>query len=77
MTVARRLGLVGQDFTIVLSGGIFRAIPWLREELERRLTLAAPGCRAMLLTREPATGAVLLALQEAAGGAIVPTYKRD
>jgi N-acetylglucosamine kinase-like BadF-type ATPase len=77
MTVARRLGLVGQDFTFVLSGGIFRAIPWLREELERRLTLAAPGCRAMLLTREPATGAVLLALQEAAGGAIVPTYKRD
>jgi len=77
MTVARRLGLVGEAFTFVLSGGIFRAVPWLREELERRLSQAAPGSQALLLAREPATGAVLLALQEAAGGAVVPTYKRE
>src|SRR6476661_7546893 len=42
LTVARRLGLVGEPFMFVLSGGIFRAVPWLREELERRLSLAAP-----------------------------------
>jgi N-acetylglucosamine kinase-like BadF-type ATPase len=77
LTVARRLGLVGEPFVFVLSGGIFRAVPWLREELQRRLPVAAPGSHAELLTREPASGAVALALQEAAGGAAVPVYKRN
>jgi N-acetylglucosamine kinase-like BadF-type ATPase len=77
LTVARRLGLVGHMFTFVLSGGIFRAVPWLREELERRLPVAAPGSVTELLGREPAAGAVALALQEAAGKALVPVYKRD
>jgi glucosamine kinase len=76
LSVARRLGLIGERFTFVLSGGIFRAVPWLREELERRLPLAAPGSRTEFLTREPAAGAVALALQEAAGGARIPSYKR-
>ncbi len=76
LSVARRLGLIGESFTFVLSGGIFRAVPWLREELERRLPGAAPGGRTELLTREPAAGAVALALQEAAGGARIPVYKR-
>ena len=43
LSVARRLELVGEPFTFVLAGGIFRAVPWLREELERRLPVAAPG----------------------------------
>ena len=77
LTVARRLGLVGEPFIFVLSGGILRAVPWLREELERRLPVAAPGSATKLLDREPAAGAVALALQEAAGRAHVPTYKRD
>ena len=77
LTVARRLDLVGEAFTFVLSGGIFRAVPWLREELERRLPVAAPGSVTELLAREPAAGAVALALQEAAGGAVVPAYKRN
>jgi N-acetylglucosamine kinase-like BadF-type ATPase len=76
LTVARRLTLLGDSFTFVLSGGIFQAVPWLREELERRLPVAAPGSITTLLRREPAAGAVSLALQEAAGGAIVPTYTR-
>ena len=33
LSVARRLGLIGQAFTFLLSGGIFRAVPWLRQEL--------------------------------------------
>ena len=77
LSVARRLGLDGTRFTFVLSGGIFKAVPWLREELERRLPMAAPGSVTELLAREPASGAVALALQEAAGGAIVPTYKQN
>ena len=76
LSVARRLGLIGEAFTFVLSGGIFRAVPWLREELERRLPVAAPGSNTELLAQEPAAGAVALALQEAAGGARIPAYKR-
>jgi N-acetylglucosamine kinase-like BadF-type ATPase len=77
LTVARRLGMTGEPFPFVLSGGIFRAVPWLREELRRRLPVASPGSEARLLDREPACGAVALALQEAAGGAIVPIYQQE
>jgi N-acetylglucosamine kinase-like BadF-type ATPase len=77
MSVARRLGLVGQHFNFILAGGIFRAVPWLTQELERRLPIDAPNSRARLLDREPATGAVGLALQEAHGGAAIPAYKLD
>ena len=59
-------------FTFILAGGIFRAVPWLTQELERRLPVAAPNSRARLLDREPAEGAVDLALQEARGGATGP-----
>jgi N-acetylglucosamine kinase-like BadF-type ATPase len=77
VSVARRLGLVVQEFTFILSGGIFRAVPWLEQELERRLPLAAPGSRVRLLDREPAWGAVAIALEEARGGAAIPAYKLD
>ena len=77
LSVARRLNLIGEQFAFVLSGGIYKAVPWLREELERRLPVAAPGSTTRLLDREPAAGAVALALQEARGGAVIPRYKRD
>jgi N-acetylglucosamine kinase-like BadF-type ATPase len=77
LSVARRLGMVGQPFTFILAGGIFRAVPWLQEELQRRLPVAAPRCDARLLEVEPAEGAVALALEEARGGAAVPVYKTD
>jgi N-acetylglucosamine kinase-like BadF-type ATPase len=77
LSVARRLKLVGQPFMFLLAGGIFRAVPWLQEELERRLPVAAPRSEVRLLSVEPAAGAVALALQEARGGARVPAYKID
>src|SRR5687768_3962866 len=58
LSVARRLGMVGQPFTFILAGGIFRAVPWLQEELQRRLPVAAPRCGVRLLDVEPASGAV-------------------
>jgi N-acetylglucosamine kinase-like BadF-type ATPase len=76
VSVARRLGLIGEPFPFILSGGIFRAVPWLRDELQRRLPVASPRSEARLLDREPAAGAVTLALQEARGGAHIPRYKR-
>jgi len=75
LSVARRLGLVGSSFSFILSGGIFRAVPWLEQELSRRLPAAAPGSAVTRLDREPAEGAVTLALQEARGGARIPIYQ--
>lgn len=77
MSVARRLDLVGQPFVFILAGGIFKAVPWLEQELQRRLPLAAPHSRVRLLDREPAHGAVAIALEEARGRAIIPAYKLD
>ena len=77
MSVANRLELVGTPIPFILSGGIFRAVPWLHEELERRLPLASPKSVVKLLDIEPACGAVLLALEEARGGAPIPVYKTD
>ncbi|MDP9324296.1 MAG: hypothetical protein M3P13_11730 [Acidobacteriota bacterium] len=74
LSVARRLELIGESFVFILSGGIFRAVPWLEQELERRLPLSAPRSRVRLLDREPATGAVAIALQAARGGAVIPAY---
>jgi hypothetical protein len=69
--------MVGDAFTYILAGGIFRAVPWLEQELERRLPVTSPHSRVHLLDREPAVGAVTLALQEARGGAVIPAYKLD
>jgi N-acetylglucosamine kinase-like BadF-type ATPase len=77
LAVARRLELVGRPFTFILAGGIFRAVPWLHQELERRLPVSAPGSRVQLLDREPAAGAVALALQHVHGDVRVPSYKVD
>jgi N-acetylglucosamine kinase-like BadF-type ATPase len=74
MSVARRLELIGSDFPFVLAGGMFKAVPWLEEELTRRLPLGAPRSRTILLNEEPAGGAVRLALAEARGGYAVPAY---
>jgi N-acetylglucosamine kinase-like BadF-type ATPase len=75
LSVARRLGLTYESFGFILSGGIFRAVPWLEQELTRRLPLSTPRSLVKRLDREPAEGAVMLALQEARGGAHVPIYK--
>ena len=77
LSVAKRLELVGSEFPFVLSGGIFRAVPWLEEELARRLPLASPHSRTLLLNVEPASGAVRLALADARGSYTVPAYKAD
>jgi len=77
LSVARRLGLVGSSFRVILAGGIFSGVPWLAQELSRRLPVICPYSTVRKLDREPATGAVALALQEARGGARVPVYKQD
>lgn len=74
-SVATRLEMRGDAFTFYLAGGVFRVVPWLAEELARRLVEVAPRAQAQILPEEPAVGAVWLALAEARGGARVPQYK--
>jgi N-acetylglucosamine kinase-like BadF-type ATPase len=74
-SVTTRLEMRGDPFTFHLAGGIFRVVPWLASELPRRLSEVAPRAQVALLDREPALGAVWLALAEAHGGASVPRYK--
>ena len=74
-SVASRLEMRGDPFTCVLAGGAFRVVPWLAEELPRRLGEVAPRCKVRVLEEEPAVGAVRLALAEARGGADIPSHK--
>jgi N-acetylglucosamine kinase len=73
-SVVERLGLVEQAFEFILSGGVFEGVPWLTEELQRRLPASAPRSRVRRLEVEPALGAVQLALAEARGALRIPRY---
>jgi len=74
-SVTTRLEMRGDAFTFYLAGGVFRVVPWLADELPRRLVEVAPRSQVQILEQEPAVGAVWLALAEARGGARVPRYK--
>jgi len=74
-SVTTRLEMRGDAFSFYLAGGVFRVVPWLADELPRRLIEIAPRSQVEMLQNEPAVGAVWLALEEARGGAQVPRYK--
>jgi hypothetical protein len=64
----------GDAFLAVLGGGIFRGIPWLVEDLTRRMSEIAPRASIHRLDVEPAVGAVRLAIAAARGSFAAPTY---
>jgi hypothetical protein len=70
-----RLELVERQFTVVLAGGMFRAVPWLCDQMQLLLPALAHQCKVMRLDQEPALGAVRLALAELKGGARLPVYR--
>lgn len=74
-SVTKQLELIGEEFSFVLAGGMFKAVPWLRGDVTRMLPTIAPRSRTILLDVEPAFGAVRLALAELHGGARIPTYR--
>ena len=73
-SVIEQLQMRGDGFRIVLSGGMFRAMAWLVDDVTRRLAEVAPRATVALLTNETAQGALHLALQELRGVARVPRY---
>lgn len=73
-SVITRLDMRGEQFPVLLSGGLIRSARWLAAEVTARLAEVAPRCTVSLLSVEPAVGAVRLALAEAGGGVRVPPY---
>jgi N-acetylglucosamine kinase-like BadF-type ATPase len=73
-SVISRLEMRGEQFPILLAGGLLKRSEWLATEVARRMAEVAPRSDVRLLTHEPALGAVRLALAEAGGGVQVPPY---
>jgi N-acetylglucosamine kinase len=73
-TVIERLQMRGKTFPLVLSGSMFRLIPWLADDVTSRLAEVAPRTVVRRLDVEPARGAVHLALKELRDGVRVPPY---
>ncbi len=70
--VARRLGLSGTPFTLVLAGGVFRSQdPLLLEAILAPVRAESPAVQHVVLSTPPVVGAVLLAM-EAAGITVTP-----
>ncbi len=83
-SVIARLEMRGEQFPILLSGGMLRqgsgigdsrsGPTWLAAEIRNRMVEVAPRSTVMPLTQEPVVGAVRLAVAEAHGGVRVPAY---
>jgi N-acetylglucosamine kinase-like BadF-type ATPase len=73
--VMKRLEMDGESFSFVLAGGMFHAVPWLRDQLTMLLPTLATNSRTIRLEEDPAVGAVQLALAAARGRAQIPAYR--
>ena len=70
----KRLEMRGEQFPILLAGGMLKESAWLASEVRRRMAEVAPRSTVALLAEEPAVGAVRLAIAQASGVARVPPY---
>ena len=73
-SVVEQLGMRGERFRVVLSGGLFKMAPAVASMVARRVAEIAPRAVTAVLTDEPALGAVRLALRAAAGRLRLPVY---
>ena len=73
-SVINRLEMRGEEFPILLAGGMLKRSEWLVAEIERRMAEVAPRSEVLPLTEEPVIGAVRLATAAATGDVRVPPY---
>ena len=73
-SVITRLEMRGDQFPILLAGGMLKESRWLASAVRERMAEVAPRSTVSLLTAEPAVGAVRLAMAHARGGVRVPPY---
>ncbi|MFQ5893639.1 MAG: hypothetical protein ACE5H5_04930, partial [Nitrospinota bacterium] len=67
-SVIGKLDMAGESFHMVLSGGLWKAVPVLRDEVARLLPKIAPRAKVEELRVEPALGAIKLALEALSRG---------
>jgi N-acetylglucosamine kinase-like BadF-type ATPase len=72
-SVIGRLGMAGERFRLVLSGGLWKAVPVLKQDLAGIVPKIAPWAEVHELTVEPARGAVAMALEVAHAKGLAPT----
>lgn len=73
-SVVEQLGMRGERFHVVLSGGLFKMAPVVVSMIAARMSDLAPKSSTGLLTDEPALGAVRLARRAAEGRLRLPVY---
>jgi N-acetylglucosamine kinase-like BadF-type ATPase len=73
-SVVEQLGMRGERFRVVLSGGLFKMAPVMASLVAARVAEVAPRAETGVLTDEPALGAVRLALRAAGGRLRLPVY---
>lgn len=73
-SVIEQLGMRGERFHVVLSGGLFKMAPALTSMLGALVADLAPKATVGMLADEPALGAVRLALQASRGELRLPVY---
>ena len=73
-SVISRLEMRGEQFPVLLAGGMLKESAWLASGVRTRMAEVAPRATVGPLTQEPAVGAVRLAIAEARGGVRVPPY---
>ncbi|HEX6214604.1 MAG TPA: BadF/BadG/BcrA/BcrD ATPase family protein [Vicinamibacterales bacterium] len=73
-SVITRLDMRGEQFPILLAGGMLKQSEWLAAEVLRRMAEVAPRSEVLPLTEEPVIGAVRLATAAATGRVRVPPY---
>lgn len=73
-SVIEQLGMRGERFHVVLSGGLFKMAPVMASMMAARVADLAPRAVTGLLTDEPALGAVRLARRCAEGRLRLPVY---
>ncbi len=61
--VIGKLEIAGESFHLVLSGGLWKTVPGLKNEVSRLVSKIAPRAQVEQLQVEPAVGAVTLALE--------------
>jgi N-acetylglucosamine kinase-like BadF-type ATPase len=64
--VIEKLGIAGERFHLVLSGGLWKAVPGLKHEVSRLVSKIAPRAHVEQLLVDPVQGAVTLALESLA-----------
>ena len=73
-SVITRLEMRGEQFPVLLAGGMLKNSAWLASEVRNRMAEVAPRSTVAPLMHEPAIGAVRLAIAHAQGGVKVPPY---